>query len=548
MTGMMADLHLQIMWNRLASVVEEQAQTLMRTAFSTTVREAGDLSAAVFDTQGRMIAEAVTGTPGHVNSMAEGVRHFLARFPAETMRPGDHFITNDPWLTAGHLHDITVVSPVFHAGRLAGLLGCCCHQLDIGGLGQGPDGRSIFEEGLQIPLLRLVSAGTINQDLMEILRRNVRTPLQVEGDVLSYIACNDSGARRLAAMLAEFALPDLTALGDYIIARSLAATQARIAALPHGAWSAELVLDGYDAPITLRATLTIGAGGLHMDYTGTDAAISRGINVVMNYCRAYTVFGLKCIIAPDIPNNAGALAPFAVTAPEGCILNAQRPFPVAARHVVGQMLPDLVFGCLAQAIPDQVPAEGASCLWSVQLRGAQAGGFETVFFNSGGTGARPGQDGLSATAFPSGVKAMPVEVIETLAPIVIWQKELLADSAGAGRTRGGFGQCVEVATRDGAPFQVLAMYERATRGARGRDGGRDAPPGQVRLASGAPLLPKGLQTIPAQDRLVLHVPGGGGLGPPIARPPAEIAADIANGLITHAAAARDYDQDAPPNE
>jgi N-methylhydantoinase B len=260
----------------------------------------------------------------------------------------------------------------------------------------------------------------------------------------------------------------------------------------------------------------------------------------MNYCRAYTVFGLKCIIAPDIPNNAGALEPFGVSAPVGSLLNAQRPSPVAARHVVGQMLPDLVFGCLAQAMPGRVPAESSSCLWSVQLRGTGPAGFETVFFNSGGTGGRPAQDGLSATAFPSGVKAMPVEVIEAQAPIVIWQKELLPDSAGAGTQRGGFGQCVQVGTRDTAAFQVLAMYERAKGGARGRDGGLDAPPGQVRLASGAALQPKGLQTVPAADRLVLHVPGGAGLGPPEARARSAVAADMRSGLISEACAARDY--------
>ncbi|MCQ8280108.1 hydantoinase B/oxoprolinase family protein [Acetobacteraceae bacterium KSS8] len=545
MSVLLAELRLQVMWTRLISVVEEQAQTLMRTAFSTTVREAGDLACAVFDADGRMLAEAVTGTPGHLNSMAAGVHHFLHQFPAGTMRAGDHYITNDPWLTAGHLHDITVISPVFHAGRLAGLLGCCCHQLDIGGLGQGPDGRSIFEEGLQIPLMRLARDGQVNDDLLRILRANVRTPLQVEGDVMSYIASNASGAERLAGMLAEFGADDLGVLGDYIIDRSRAATEAAIAALPHGRWQASLTLDGYDAPIVLRGAIDIGADGLLMDYAGTDPAVPRGINVVLNYCRAYTVFALKCAIAPDVPNNEGALSPFRVTAPEGSILNAQRPAPVAARHVVGQMLPDLVFGCLHQVIPDRVPAEGSSCLWSVQLRDEGPGGFETVFFNSGGTGGRPGRDGLSGTAFPSGVKAMPVEVIETGAPLVIWSKELSADSAGAGRHRGGYGQRVEVGTRDGAPFQVLAMFERAVHGARGRDGGHDAAPGAVRLASGAVLRPKGLQTIPAGDRLVLEVPGGGGLGPPPTRAPELVDADGVAGLLSETVAKTIYGRSTP---
>jgi N-methylhydantoinase B len=544
----LTDLRMQVMWTRLISIVEESAQALMRTAFSTTVRDAGDLSSAMFDTGGRLIAEAVTGTPGHVNSMAEGVRHFIAAFPLETMEDGDHYITNDPWLTAGHLHDITVVSPVFAGGKVVALIGCCCHQLDIGGLGQGPDGRSIYEEGLQIPLLKLASGGRINQDLMAILRQNVRTPLQVEGDVLSYVSSNDGAGRRLRAMLAEFGIADLAALSDYIVAQSLAATRKLIRQVPDGSWSSSMTIDGYDKPITLRATLTIADGEAHVDYTGSDGQVPHGINVVLNYCRAYTVFGLKCIIAPEVPNNFGALAPFLVDAPLGSILNVERPWPVAARHVVGQMLPDLILGCLSQALPLLTPAEGSSCLWSVQLRGRQArkanetsgASFDTVFFNSGGTGARAAQDGLSATAFPSGVRAMPVEVTEAGAPIVIWRKELRPDSGGAGRQRGGLGQIVEVGTRDGQAFEVLAMYERVVTAARGRDGGADGAAGIVRLASGPLLRAKGLQQIPAGDRLVLELPGGGGLGAPAERRAESIADDIREGRVSALAAARDY--------
>ncbi len=532
MTGGIDDLHLQVIWNRLIAIVEEQAQTLMRTAFSTTVREAGDLSAGVFDRCGRMIAQAVTGTPGHVNSMAEGVRHFLEESPPATMQPGDHYITNDPWLTAGHLHDITVVSPVFHHNTLIGLLANCCHQVDIGGLGQGPDARSIFEEGLQLPILKLVSGGALNRDLMAILRRNVRTPLQVEGDVMSYIVANETAARRLSAMLDEFALADLQPVADVIVERSYRATVAEIAKLPRGTWSDSLVLDGMGTPITLRAALTIAADHMLVDYAGTDPVVPHGINVAMKYCQAYSVFGLKCIIAPEVPNNAGALAPFRISAPENCILNAQRPAPVAARHVVGQMLPDLVLGCLHQAIPGRVPAEGASCIWTVQLRGRSArGGFESVFFNSGGSGARPHQDGLSATAFPAGVRATPVEITEAAAPVVIWRKEFCPGSGGTGMQRGGLGQIVEVGMRGDDAFEVLAMYERTRYPARGRDGGADGGAGTVRLASGTSLRPKGLQTIPAGDHLVLTLPGGGGFGDPAQRDPARLHADSEDGLL-----------------
>ncbi len=549
MSALLSDFRLQVIWARLCSVVEEQAQTLIRTAFSATVRDAGDLSCAVFDTQGRLLAEAVTGTPGHVNSMAEGVKHFLRRYPIETMTAGDHYVTNDPWMTSGHLHDITVLSPVFYLGKLVGLLGCCCHQVDIGGLGQGPDGRSIFEEGLQIPIMKLVSAGRINEDLMEILRANVRTPLQAEGDVLSYLAANETGARRLCAMMEEFDLQALEVSANYIIERSLAATQREIAKLPRGTWHNQIVIDGYGEPITLRAAVTIGESEITVDYAGSDAAVPHGINVVLNYCKAYTIFGLKCVVSPEVPNNAGALAPFIVRAPEGSILNVQRPWPVAARHMIAQMLPDLIFGCFDQALPGRVPAEGSSCLWIVQLRGTKpvpngeprrGEMFETVFMTSGGMGARTQQDGLSATAFPSGVKAMPVEVIETEAPIVIWRKDMRPDSGGIGRQRGGTGQILEISSRDGSAMQVLAMFERVTHPARGRDQGQEGARGVVRLASGGTMRSKGLQEIPANDRLVLETAGGGGLGDAVERSHASIAVDVETGLVTRAAAERDY--------
>ena len=365
----LSQIHMQIMWSRLIAVVEEQAQTLVRTAFSTTVREAGDLSAGVFDRDGNMLAQAVTGTPGHVNSMAAAVKHFLDAFPLKTMRPGDHYITNDPWLTCGHLHDLTVVSPTFLRGEPVGLFASTVHVVDIGGLGMGPDGRQVFEEGLSIPLMALAREGRMNEDLLRVIRANVREPLQVEGDVYALAACNDEGSRRLVEMMEEFGIANLDRLGEHIIETSRQATIEAIGKLKKGSYRNSLTMDGYDRPLTLAAEMTIGGDGIHVDYSGTSPASAFGINVVLNYTTAYTAFGVKCLVAPEVPNNAGSLAPITVSAPEGCLLNAKRPRAVAARHTVGHMLPDVVFGCLHQVMEGGVPAEGASSLWIPQIYG-----------------------------------------------------------------------------------------------------------------------------------------------------------------------------------
>ena len=539
MNDALRGIHNQVMWNRLIAVVEEQAQIMIRTAFSTTVRESGDLSAGVFDLQGRMLAQAVTGTPGHVNSMMESVGHFLAKFPAAGMSPGDHYITNDPWLGTGHLHDLTVVSPAFHQGRIVGLFANTAHVIDVGGLGMGPEGRSVFEEGMYIPIVKCFDAGRPNETFFDFIRAGSRLPIELEGDVYSLCACNDAGARRLTSMLAEFSLDGIDDLAAFIFDSSHRATIAAIAALPPGTHAAEIWSDGYEQPIRLCASMTIRADAIEVDFTGTSPPSGRGINVPAAYTRAYSCFGIKCVVAPHVPNNTASLAPFRMTIPPDCILNAQRPAAVSVRHVIGHLLPDLMMGCLHQVVPARVTAEGADCLWNPPLRGAPRAAsagqadpeFEVITFNSGGTGARPDQDGLNATAFPSGVRTMPVEATEAVAPIVIWRKELRPGSGGAGRMRGGLGQVMEIAGADDASFICNAIFDRVGHPPRGREGGHDGASGRVALKSGATLRPKGFHVIPAGDRLILELPGGGGFGDPALRDPAAHAQDVRDGLL-----------------
>src|SRR5713101_2577067 len=531
-------IDLQIMWHRLIAVVEEQAQVLLRTAFSPIVRECGDLSAGVFDVKGRMLAQAVTGTPGHVNSMAESVKHFIARFPILTMKQSDAYITNDPWMGTGHLNDFVITTPSFRNGKLVALFSCTSHPMDIGGIGFGPDATDVFMEGLYIPMLKLFDQGKVNETLMSMIRANTRLPVDTEGDVYSLDACNDVGARRLVEMMDEFGIEVLDDLGEHIIARSREAVLAEIAKLPKGTWHNAMTVDGYDEPVTLKATLTISDSGIHVDYSGTSAASRRGINVPHAYTTAYTVFGLGCVVATHIPNNAGSLEPLTVSAPAETILNAPKPSAVASRHVIGQMLPDVTFGCLRQVVPERVPAEGTSCLWNINVRGRVSGGeggnygFGMAITSNGGTGARADKDGLSATAYPSGVRGTPVEIAETQTPLIFWRKELRPDSGGPGRARGGLGQIIEVGSGVDAPFDILAAFDRIDHPPRGRDGGRDGEAGYVGLKSGQKLRGKGFQTVPPDDRLVVLTPGGAGIGDPRERAPTSVRDDVESGLVS----------------
>ncbi|MEZ5850543.1 MAG: hydantoinase B/oxoprolinase family protein [Hyphomicrobiaceae bacterium] len=537
---------MQVMWNRLIAVVEEQAQTLLRTAFSSIVRECGDLSAGVFDRRGRMLAQAVTGTPGHVNSMAESVAHFIRHFPLDTMKPGDIYICNDPWMGTGHLNDFVLTTPCFHRGRLVALFSCTSHLMDIGGLGFGPDATDVFMEGLYIPMLKLADGGVLNETLMAMIRANTRLPVDTEGDVYSLANCNDVGCRRLVDMMEEFDLDDLDHLAEHICTRSRDGVMAEIAKLPRGSWSNRMTIDGYDEPIDLVAKTTVSDTGIHVDFTGTSPAARRGINVPMAYTTAYTVFGLGCVVASRIPNNAGSLSPLTVSAPAGTILNAPKPKPVLARHIIGQMLPDVVFGCLRQAVPERVPAEGTSCLWNITLRGETAEqslgnyGFAMTFTSNGGTGARPLKDGLSATAYPSGVRGTPVEIAEQLMPVIFWKKELRPDSGGAGRTRGGMGQTMEIGSAIDKPFELLAAFDRIDNPPRGRDGGHDGEAGSVALKSGRKLRGKGFQTVPQGDRLLIDTPGGAGLGNPSGRSADAVRHDVTDGLVSTTAARSVY--------
>jgi N-methylhydantoinase B/oxoprolinase/acetone carboxylase alpha subunit len=513
----MDGIELEILWSNLIATVTEQARALQRIAFSPIVREAGDLATALFDRQGRMVAQAVTGTPGHINSLAAAGRHFVEAFPPDALDPGDVLITNDPWLSAGHFFDITVMTPVFRQGRCIGFFGSTIHHTDIGGYGVGAGARDVHEEGLWIPLAKLYEKGVANALLHEIIRRNVRTPEHVSGDLAAQVASGRVGADRLNALCDRHGLEDIEALSAQVLARSESATRESIRRLRGGTFHGESV---FDVPggtrITLHAAVTVDpdAGEIGIDFAGSSPEAPIGINVVLNYTAAYANFAIRACLDPDLPNNFGSLAPVRVTAPEGSIVNCRYPAPVNARHVVGMYVPMPVLKALHQVMPDRVLAEGSGAVWTIQIQGRDEQGrpFTSSMFNySGGMGARREKPGLSATCYPTGVAAVPVEVLEAAMPIEFTCKELRRGSGGTGRQRGGDGQVIGYRLRTGSPWLLNAVASRTEAGPEGLEGGGPGAPGRF-LVNGKPVSEARKMLMQPGDHVLMETPGGGGYG------------------------------------
>ena len=541
MSDLRDPLTLQVLWQRLISVTNEQAAALIRTAFTPIVRDAEDLSAAVFDRHGYMIAQSVTGTPGHINSMATGMKHVLAAHPPNTLRPGDVLITNDPWQTSGHLLDLTIATPVFAGETLVGFFANTCHALDIGGRPFSADADDVHEEGLYIPIMKLYEGGRPNESLFRIVEANTRAPVPVLGDIHAQVACNDVGARSLLALMGEFGLDSLDGLSDVIIRRSEEALRRAIAALPDGEYTSETTADGLDAPVRIKTKVVVAGDGVTVDYTGTSAQDPRGINVPLNYTAAYTTFAIKAAVGPEVPNNDGSFRPVRVIAPPGCILNAQPPAPVAARAIVGHFLPGTIFRALGPVIGPRAMAAGADSICLITVHGETAAApFTYTFFCVGGMGARAAKDGLSTTGFPSGVAGMAAEVTETLAPVLIHRREFRGGSGGPGRQRGGLGQTIDLAVRTGRRYSIAASADRTRCAAEGAGGGHPGAPARTILDSGETRDFKRTQQVPPDRRVILDLAGGGGYGDPMTRDPQAVLRDVLNGFVSLDAAREDY--------
>jgi N-methylhydantoinase B len=530
---------LEVIWNRFLSVANEQQDALIRTAFSTIVRESQDLACGMFDTKGRMISQSISGTPGHINAMATSMKHFLAAFPPDRLAPGDVLITNDPWQTAGQINDITITTPIFKNGKLVALFANTCHSADIGGRILSAEAREVFEEGLRIPIMKLFDRGEPNKILMQIVRTNVRQPDEVIGDFYAQTSCNETGGRALLEMMDEFHLDSIDEVSEEIIRRSEAAVRAEIAKLPAGEWSSETWSDGFEEPILVRCTVKVAGEDIFIDFTGSSPQSTRGINVVLNYTHAYASFAIKAAICPDVPHNEGSFRPVHVSAPEGSILNALDPAPVASRQVIGHFIPSAIFAAMSGALPGRLMAPGADPIWLSVWRGHNPS-FTLTVFQVGGTGARPTKDGLNAVGFPSGVAGVPAEVIESLSPVVLKRRELRADSGGPGTWRGGLGQLTEFARRGEGKWSVSSIADRTEYPAPGLLGGKAGASGEVTTDDGKKLHAKALKDLTQAEVIHINLPGGGGYGEPFKRDPEKVLWDVIEGYVTAAEAEKSY--------
>ncbi|MGW4829926.1 hydantoinase B/oxoprolinase family protein [Amycolatopsis japonica] len=527
-----------LLGNRLHSILAEQQNALVNTAFSSVVRESLDLACAVFDSRGEMIGQSVGGTPGHINAMATGMHHFVAAYPPETLAPGDVLLTNDPWQTAGQINDITVATPVFLRGRLVAWFASCCHAPDIGGRLVSAEAHEVFEEGLRLPIMKFLRAGEVNADLELLIRANVRSPEETIGDLYAQVTGNEVGAASLVRLLEEFGLDSLDEVAAEIMNRSERALRDALAKLPDGTYTSELATDGFDdEEVVLKVAVTIDGEDIHLDFAGSSPQSPRGINVVLNYTRAYASFAVKAAISPEVPHNAGSFRPVHVTAPEGSVLNCTPPAPVASRHLIGHFLPSL----LMTALPGNALAHSADALWMTIWRGTDTEGREFMLnvFQTGGIGARSTKDGLNTTGFPSGLRSTPTEVIETMAPLIQRERVLRTDSGGAGKWRGGLGQCTTMTARGEISWSVNGNVDRVRRPASGVDSGHDGAAGRFELARGA-LPSKSRVNLRPDDVVSVDLPGGGGFGDPGERAVDAVLADVVDGYVSVEAARELY--------
>ena len=547
-SGKFDPITLEILWRRLVSIVDEADASVARTAFSSLLRDAHDYTCMFTDSRGQELVQGTFCTPGQAGAMALGVKQLINSIPLDRYQPGDVFIVNDPWLLAGHLNDVCVMSPIFYRERPVAFTACVFHHSDIGGR-VASDNRQVYEEGIFIPPVKLYDAGVLNEAVLKLIRWNVRTPEEVTGDIRSQVAANHVCARKVVEMMTDEGLDTLDDLADEIIERTEKSMRRAIFRIPDGVYPYEGVIEGAGKrkDITIKLTVSVKDSDIHVDFSGTSPQVDWGGNVVYNFTYAYVFMAVKSAFDPDIPINEGAIRPVRMTAPEGTVVNCKFPAAVAARMQIGHFMTEMVFKALAQATPDNIIAESGGTPAQTNIfygRRHNGNPWLTMIIRGGGLGAGSRMDGHHCAIFPANGANTPVEIFESDTPLIVQERSLVGDSGGPGKMRGGLGRkmVIRVPDDDRAPEGPTSIAVQAGRYKYAPQGLFNAKPGSIArfLVNGEPGDPSGLTLVHNGDIVEFQSAGGGGYGDPLQRATEAVEADVRNGYVSIEKAREDY--------
>lgn len=534
MTPAFDPVGLEVRWDRLASATDEAASTMLRTAFSTIIRESNDYTVVLMDRRGRTMAESRAGIPGFAALMSSLTGLVLERFPAEDWQDGDAVITNDPWIATGHLPDIAMITPIFHRGALVAFAGTAAHSPDIGGT-PALGATDLISEGVLIPPLRLYRAGRVEPGVKDLLLANVRLPGPLWGDLEAQAAAHAVCRRRAQEFLDDFGEPDFEGFAAEVHALAETAMRRAVRELPDGVYRASVDADGVEGhPTHIECAVTVRGDRIGIDYAGTSAQVPFPVNSTLNYTRAYSMYPLKILLDPATRTNWGSYRAIGVTAPEGTIVNPVFPAPVVARHLTGHLLSCAIYRALAPVLPGRVIADsGGAPALRVRFAGVDDDGrpFAQMLFANAGMGASREKDGLSTTAFPTNSGSGSIEAFEVASPLRFVRKELRPGSGGRGRRRGGLGQDVEVHNPTRRPVQLVVLGDRERHPALGLDGGEPGAAARAVLDTGESVPLKSISQLAPGASIVISFPGGGGFGAPEDREPDLVLADELGGYV-----------------
>ncbi len=539
---------LEILWRRLVSIVDEADASVARTAFSSLLRDAHDYTCMFTDSRGQELVQGTFCTPGQAGAMALGVKQMINSLSLDAYRPGDVFIVNDPWMLAGHLNDVCVMSPIFYKDRPVAFTACVFHHSDIGGR-VSSDNREVYEEGIFIPPIKLYDAGVLNESVLKMIRWNVRTPEEVTGDIRSQVAANHVCAQKVVEMLEDEGLDTLDDLADEIIDRTEASMRKAISRIPDGVYPYEGIIEGAGKrkDVAIKLTVAVTGSDIHVDFDGTSPQVDWGGNVVYNFTFAYVFMAVKSAFDPDIPINEGAIRPVKMTAPEGTVVNCRFPAAVAARMQIGHFMTEMVFKALANATPDNIIAEsGGTPAQTNIFYGKRSNGkpWLTMIIRGGGLGASSRMDGHHCAIFPANGANTPVEIFESDTPLLVEERSLVCDSGGPGKMRGGLGRkmVIRVPADEKAPRGPTSIAVQAGRFKYPPNGLFGAKPGSGArfVINDQPGDPSGLSLCENGDVIQFQSAGGGGFGDPLERDPEAVEQDVLNGYVSLEKALDDY--------